>query len=118
MKSRTHVVARDSASAVMDEYHHNRERAVATLRQRFSVRLQQVEQKLKRDLRELKDGELQKVYAPEQRSCSVTPPLPRFSSFWLHQVRFGAKTRYPGGLESGERWRGRRCAPEGEEVFN
>ena len=66
MKSRTHVVARDSASAVMDEYHHNRERAVATLRQRFSVRLQQVEQKLKRDLRELKDGELQKVYAPDE----------------------------------------------------
>ena len=63
VKGRTNVVARDSASAVMDEYNHNRERAICTLKQRFNVRLQQVEQKLKRDLRELKDGELQKMCA-------------------------------------------------------
>jgi hypothetical protein len=63
VKGRTNVVARDSASAVMDEYNHNRERAIGTLKQRFNVRLQQVEQKLKRDLRELKDGELQKMCA-------------------------------------------------------
>jgi hypothetical protein len=72
MKGRTHVVARDSASAVMDEYAANRERAIGTLKQRHHVRLQQVEQKLKRDLRELKDGELQKmcvfVHAP-RRYC-------------------------------------------------
>jgi hypothetical protein len=62
MKGRTHAVAtREKSSAVMDEYAHNRERAVGTLKQRFGVRLQQLQQKLKRDLRELKDGELQKM---------------------------------------------------------
>jgi hypothetical protein len=63
MKGRTHVVARESASALMNEYSANRERAFATLKQRFNIRIQQIEQKLKRDLRELKDGELQKMYA-------------------------------------------------------
>jgi hypothetical protein len=61
MKGRTQVIARESVSAVMDEYHSNRERAIGTLKQRFTVRLQQIDQKLKRDLRELKDGELQKM---------------------------------------------------------
>jgi hypothetical protein len=61
MKGRTHVIARDGATAVMEEYAANRERAIATLKLRHSVRVQQVEQKLKRDLRELKDGELQKM---------------------------------------------------------
>jgi len=64
------VVARESASAVMDEYTANRERAFATLKQRFNIRIQQIEQKLKRDLRELKDGELQKVYAPSSKCWS------------------------------------------------
>lgn len=74
MRLRTHVVAKENASAVMDEYSSNRERAFATLKQRFNVRIQQIEQKLKRDLRELKDGEMQKVY--------VIP-----SEFWpLHRV--------------------------------
>ena len=62
MKGRSGTIARESASAVMDEYASNRERAICTLKQRLSVRLQQIEQRLKRDVRELKDGELQKVH--------------------------------------------------------
>ncbi len=62
IKGRSGTIARDSASAVMDEYASNRERAICTLKQRLSVRVQQIEQRLKRDVRELKDGELQKVH--------------------------------------------------------
>ncbi len=107
MKSRTHVVARDSSSALMDEYHHNRERAVTTLKQRFSVRLQQVEQKLKRDLRELKDGELQKVYAVCTALFSVLAAPPFCSG--LTPVATG--TLWRRNLSSG-RTRIRRTAQE------
>jgi hypothetical protein len=105
MKSRTHVIARDSSSALIDEYHHNRERAVTTLKQRFSVRLQQVEQKLKRDLRELKDGELQKVYA----ACTVQ--LFGRAAVLLHTHAVAPGTLWRRNLSSGKT-RIRRTAQE------